>query len=210
MLAAEGGHLNMVKVLLEHKAQVGQADDSGDTAFFYAAKNRLVSMNDPDQLENMVKTLIDAGSDVNQRDNSGRNFNDYAKYNSRLYFLKVAHQHDPFDQHECTICTEPLTASKVETLTCGHKFHQLCIYEWFQNEQNKCPICQREIYSKTEWVSTLRAAAAQSPAPRTTSGSQSNQTISAGSQSNHTTSAGPRSRLSKMINSFKRFSLFRR
>jgi hypothetical protein len=45
-------------------------------------------------------------------------------------------------KHTCSICLEPLKASKVLS-TCHHKFHIECINEWFL-EQETCPVCRSD------------------------------------------------------------------
>ena len=34
---------------------------------------------------------------------------------------------------------------EAETLPCFHIFHSSCIEEWFNNNNNNCPICKNDI-----------------------------------------------------------------
>ena len=47
----------------------------------------------------------------------------------------------------CSICYEEIGTKKISKLVCGHLFHQKCITEWTQvNENNNnCPFCRAEI-----------------------------------------------------------------
>ena len=49
----------------------------------------------------------------------------------------------------CTICLEELEEDcyhDVATLSCSHKFHIMCILEWFQNKDiNYCPLCVQQV-----------------------------------------------------------------
>lgn len=47
----------------------------------------------------------------------------------------------------CSICYEEIGTKKISKLACGHLFHQKCITDWTQvNENNNnCPFCRAEI-----------------------------------------------------------------
>ena len=53
------------------------------------------------------------------------------------------------DAEICTICLEELEEDcyhDVATLSCSHKFHIMCILEWFQNKDiNYCPLCVQQV-----------------------------------------------------------------
>ena len=69
MMACQEGHLHIVKLLIEHGANVNTLDFDGDTALAHAARNG----------ENkIVKCLIDAGADVNVRNRYKFTALDYA------------------------------------------------------------------------------------------------------------------------------------
>ena len=51
------------------------------------------------------------------------------------------------DVDECSICLEPLTRTDVETLMCGHKFHNYCIDKLIKKKLRKCPLCNKDIVS---------------------------------------------------------------
>ena len=69
MFACQGGHLDIVKLLIEHGANVNTLDFDGDTALAHAARKG----------ENkIVKFLIDAGADVNVRNRYKFTALDYA------------------------------------------------------------------------------------------------------------------------------------
>ena len=40
----------------------------------------------------------------------------------------------------CSICTDPITKD-IETMSCGHTYHQTCIFQWFKQKKS-CPICR--------------------------------------------------------------------
>ncbi|RDW65991.1 hypothetical protein BP6252_09626 [Coleophoma cylindrospora] len=61
--AAGGGHVAMIKVLLENGAEVDSKDNSGRTPMSWAATNGN---------EAMVKLLLEKGAEVSSKDNSGR------------------------------------------------------------------------------------------------------------------------------------------
>lgn len=51
-----------------------------------------------------------------------------------------------YETHECAICLEPLECNDTCKIKCGHQFHLSCI---MKNNKNKCPLCRKEIYEKT-------------------------------------------------------------
>ena len=52
---------------------------------------------------------------------------------------------------KCVICMENYKENdEVETLPCFHIFHNNCIEEWFNNNNNTCPICKNDITNEGE------------------------------------------------------------
>ena len=48
----------------------------------------------------------------------------------------------------CSICLTDLSEN-VGKLSCGHKFHRICIYEWLIDEnKNTCPICRLDVVNE--------------------------------------------------------------
>lgn len=49
--------------------------------------------------------------------------------------------------NDCTICYEAMTAETGHSvLGCGHRFHMLCVVNWFQEQEGTptCPCCRRQ------------------------------------------------------------------
>ena len=54
---------------------------------------------------------------------------------------------------KCVICMENYKEDdEVETLPCFHIFHKICIEEWFNNNNNNCPICKNEITNEGDLI----------------------------------------------------------
>ena len=70
MYAATGKRTNLLKLLLEHGADINFADKQGNTALIIAAKR---------QADWTVKTLLDAGADPSIENNKGFTALDYAR-----------------------------------------------------------------------------------------------------------------------------------
>ncbi len=52
------------------------------------------------------------------------------------------------DEQQCIVCMETFTeGEKVRQLQCGHKYHQDCIFKWFES-RNTCPICRTKVTFK--------------------------------------------------------------
>ena len=48
--------------------------------------------------------------------------------------------------NECTICLEKYKKKeKIIILPCEHNFHEKCIKEWFEKDNNSCPNCRENI-----------------------------------------------------------------
>ena len=48
--------------------------------------------------------------------------------------------------NECTICLEKYKKKeKIIILSCNHNFHEQCIKEWFEKDNNSCPNCRENI-----------------------------------------------------------------
>lgn len=45
---------------------------------------------------------------------------------------------------DCTICWEALSRQNAKQLSCGHCYHEKCIYSWL-NYKSDCPICRHNI-----------------------------------------------------------------
>ena len=48
---------------------------------------------------------------------------------------------------ECCICIEEFQEkdSCINCITCGHKFHILCINQWARHKKGSCPLCRSNI-----------------------------------------------------------------
>ena len=56
--------------------------------------------------------------------------------------------HDHISHDTCSICLTDLS-DNVGKLSCGHKFHKICIYKWLINEnKNTCPICRLDVVNE--------------------------------------------------------------
>jgi ankyrin repeat protein len=64
MWASLRGHLDVVRLLLERRADVNARDDNGETALLSASGKGGIGV---------VKLLLDKGADINARDKNGRN-----------------------------------------------------------------------------------------------------------------------------------------
>ena len=48
--------------------------------------------------------------------------------------------------NECTICLDKYKKKeKIIELPCNHNFHEKCIKEWFEKDNNSCPNCRENI-----------------------------------------------------------------
>ena len=48
--------------------------------------------------------------------------------------------------NECTICLDKYKKKeKIIELPCNHTFHEQCIKEWFEKDNNSCPNCRENI-----------------------------------------------------------------
>ena len=46
------------------------------------------------------------------------------------------------DAPSCPICLQDLEPRDTLTVTCGHAFHETCVYRWFQEGASTCPVCR--------------------------------------------------------------------
>ena len=50
----------------------------------------------------------------------------------------------------CVICTELFVInSHISVCTCGHIFHEECLFKWFRTSQQTCPQCRAKLNEKT-------------------------------------------------------------
>ena len=67
------------------------------------------------------------------------------KFKVDKIFLDKIEKLDDFAK-KCIICMEEYKLEdECETLPCFHIFHGLCIEEWFNNNNNNCPVCKNDI-----------------------------------------------------------------
>ncbi len=60
---------------------------------------------------------------------------------------------DHFEQHECTICTQPFVQGElVRNLPCGHVHHQTCVDQWLVGFSGTCPVWS--VVSGLVWVTS--------------------------------------------------------
>lgn len=46
----------------------------------------------------------------------------------------------------CVICTEIFVVnSHISACTCGHIFHEECLFRWFNTSQKSCPQCRAKV-----------------------------------------------------------------
>ena len=50
---------------------------------------------------------------------------------------------------QCSICQEDVTSVHTRIHHCGHRFHQLCIRQWFEVNP-RCPVCRHDIRERRE------------------------------------------------------------
>ncbi|KAK1273746.1 hypothetical protein QJS04_geneDACA009609 [Acorus gramineus] len=51
---------------------------------------------------------------------------------------------------QCVVCNERLRATDfTRRMPCGHLYHPDCIFEWFLNRRNSCPVCRFVLPLKT-------------------------------------------------------------
>lgn len=80
MAATVKGNINIVKLLLKHKADVAIADANKITALHYAAMFKS---------KEIVKLLINAGADANLKDSNGKSALDHAKTLKEEEIIKI-------------------------------------------------------------------------------------------------------------------------
>lgn len=50
---------------------------------------------------------------------------------------------------QCSICQEDITGAHVSLRHCNHRFHQLCIGQWFEVNP-RCPVCRHDIRERLQ------------------------------------------------------------
>ena len=62
------------------------------------------------------------------------------KYNLLNYKIIIYNKSDDV----CSICLEDLKKNIIILPKCHHKFHEKCIFDWFErdNSEMKCPLCK--------------------------------------------------------------------
>lgn len=97
---------------------------------------------------NEFNDLEDLSQNINQLENSDNSQNLNQNINSLEVSVpyityKLNNKNDT--ENECAICFDTMNNTKVIQLNCLHKYHKLCLQDWwssgFSNNQNNCPIC---------------------------------------------------------------------
>jgi len=93
--AAYYGQIDVVRLLLEHGADVESRDDIGETALYYPGKDcgSRKGPNVPQKLENIVRLLLQHGADVNARDDDGWTPLHMAAHCGRMEVVRVLLEH---------------------------------------------------------------------------------------------------------------------
>jgi len=58
--------------------------------------------------------------------------------------LLLQQRQEPQEIHECSICLDDISSSKLQTTQCGHYFHKDCIDNW-RRMKNNCPNCRHNL-----------------------------------------------------------------
>ena len=94
MLAAQNGHVNIVRTLLEHKADPQLKSEAGDTALHYATRNP-----DAHTRSEIFSFIQDAGGDASLPNAQGLSASDLlrrgAEVNSAILPPPLLSPHDP-------------------------------------------------------------------------------------------------------------------
>ena len=74
-------------------------------------------------------------------------YKDYRKRSKRNSLLKQRFiVSDENNLSDCPICLDSFHRnSPIIILLCNHKFHEKCIIEWFDKDNNSCPLCRENI-----------------------------------------------------------------
>lgn len=50
------------------------------------------------------------------------------------------------EREECSICLEEFADSEnLKTPSCGHKFHIICLRQWVEKQDSRCPMCRNPV-----------------------------------------------------------------
>ena len=75
------------------------------------------------------------------------------KVNADIYYLSTGYsfggstkrKESEQNDENCPICYEPLSENPpINTTSCGHTFHTLCLCNWLRSGNNTCPYCRNE------------------------------------------------------------------
>ena len=155
--AVLGGHLEMVKFLIEKGARVDSKNKDGNTSLHFTTLAVNIRIE-------MIKVLLDHGADFRLKNNAGYSFLDICKEHKyekimELILSKMMNNMELnvvkrkgskpvyFKLDECVICDEQ--REEIFTLyPCGHaKTCEVCCLKLvaFSNVNSVCPICRTEI-----------------------------------------------------------------
>ena len=64
--------------------------------------------------------------------------------------IKLNNDDTTSKEEQCAICLEDFSLHRTETFPCQHKFHRICLEEWFKIERT-CPLCRTIVLFNDEY-----------------------------------------------------------